>query len=291
MFATRYYAPMTHRKVWLSFFALVLIVANGCLLYVFLHRSDDLRVTFLNVGQGDSVLIEAPTGEQVLIDGGPDRSVLRELPKVIGPLDRSIDLLIATHPDKDHIAGLADVFARYEVLGLLEPDVQSDTSYAQALSYAASTEKGANTITARRGMRIHIGEEVYADVLFPDRDVELIETNTGSIIVQLVYGDTEFMLSGDSPLSIENWLVALDGEELESDVLKAGHHGSRTSTSEAWIQAVAPSYVVVSAGDGNSYGHPHKEVVERITASGAQMLSTMKGSVSFVSDGKTVRVK
>jgi len=261
------------------------------LLYVFLHRSDDLRVTFLNVGQGDSVLIEAPTGEQVLIDGGPDRSVLRELPKVIGPLDRSIDLLIATHPDKDHIAGLADVFARYEVLGLLEPDVQSDTSYAQALSYAASTEKGANTITARRGMRIHIGEEVYADVLFPDRDVELIETNTGSIIVQLVYGDTEFMLSGDSPLSIENWLVALDGEELESDVLKAGHHGSRTSTSEAWIQAVAPSYVVVSAGDGNSYGHPHKEVVERITASGAQMLSTMKGSVSFVSDGKTVRVK
>jgi len=282
---------MTHRKVWLSLFVLVLLVANGSLLYVFLHKDENLTVTFLNVGQGDSILIEAPGGEQVLIDGGPDRSVLRELPKVIGPLDRSIDLVIATHPDKDHIAGLADVFARYDVDGFLEPEVQSDTSYAKALDAAASLEEGASSIVARRGMRIHIGDKVYADVLFPDRDVVSLETNTGSIILQLVYGETEFMLSGDSPLSIENWLVALDGEELQSDVLKAGHHGSRTSTSDAWIDAVNPSYVVVSAGKGNSYGHPHAEVVDRIAASGAQMLSTMDRAVSFVSDGASVRVK
>ena len=137
-------------------------------------------------------------------------------------------------------------------------------------------------------MRVHIGGGAYLDVLFPDRGVEFVESNSGSVVVRLVYGETAFMLTGDAPTAIEKWLVTLDGESLESDVLKAGHHGSRTSTSEGWMEAVSPRFVVISAGEDNSYGHPHAEVVERIQASGAQMLSTMDGAVRFQSDGNSV---
>lgn len=269
----------------------VLAVLNGALLFYLLHEERELQVTFLNVGQGDAILIQTREGRQVLIDGGPDRSVLRQLPRFMGPLDRSIDLMIATHPDKDHIAGLAEVFARYEVSAFMEPEIANDTSYAQALTYAAANEEGVTEMIARRGMRIHLGEGTYMDVLFPDRDVEYLESNTGSILLQLVHGETEFMLTGDAPASIEEWLVLLDGEELQSDVLKAGHHGSRTSTSGDWIKAVSPAFVVISAGKENSYGHPHAEVVERIQASGAAMLSTMEGSITFMSDGKMLKVK
>ncbi len=276
----------------LLFFVLLLVVINVVALCAFaLTARKPLAVSFLNVGQGDAVFIETPAGKQVLIDGGPDRSVLRQLTEQMGPLDRTIDVVVATHPDKDHIAGLADVFDRYRVSVFLEPDVASDTSYAQALAHAVSVEKGLERVEARRGMRIHLEEAVYLDVLFPDRDVDTIETNTGSIVLRLVHGESEFLLTGDAPIAVEDWLVALDGEELGSDVLKAGHHGSRTSTGDSWMRVVRPRYVVISAGKGNSYGHPHEEVVERIRAHGAALLSTMDGSVTLISDGKGLRIK
>ena len=176
----------------LLIFIAVLIVLNGALFYIFtLGTERTLRVTFLKVGQGDAILIQTPTGEEILIDGGPDRSVLRELPKRMGPFDRSIDMVIATHPDKDHIAGLADVFERYRVAVFMEPRVQHDTSYAQALTHAANTEKKVEQVAARRGMRIHMGGGAYADVLFPDREVTEIESNTGSVVMRLVYGETD----------------------------------------------------------------------------------------------------
>lgn len=284
---------MKRRRVALLLFIALLLIVNIAAYYALssLQDKQTLRVTFLNVGQGDSILIETPSGAEVLIDGGPDRSVLRELPKVIGPLDRSLDLVIATHPDKDHIAGLSEVFKRYDVKAFMEPGVPYDTSYAKALDEGVREEKGVEHLYARRGMRIHLGSGAYADVLFPDRAVPGVETNTGSIVLRLVYGETEFLLSGDAPSSIEEWLVALSGEELQSDVLKAGHHGSRTSTSQSWIDAVDPRYVVVSAGRDNSYGHPHKEVVERVGLSGATLLSTFDGPVRFESDRESIVIK
>jgi len=283
---------MSRRKAALLIAAFVLLVLVAGVVWVFVYAKEQpLSVTFLTVGQGDAIFIETPSGRQILVDGGPDRSVLRELPRVMGPLDRSIDIVVATHPDRDHIAGLADVFQKYDVDTFIDPQVQNDTSYAQALSYAAGQEEGVVQIAARRGTRIHLDTDVYLDVLFPDRDVDTIETNTGSVVMQLVYGESEFLLSGDAPSQVEDWLVLLDGEGLQSDVLKAGHHGSRTSTSEGWIRTVDPRYVVVSAGAGNSYGHPHEEVVTRITESGAIMLDTMERPVTFRSDGKAVWVK
>lgn len=249
-----------------------------------------LTVSFLDVGQGDAILIESPSGVDFLIDGGRDRSVLREVGKRLGPFDRTIDIVLATHPDADHIGGLSELFARYDVDYYFSPGIESDTTPAQALTASVENEKEVQIVEARRGQRITLGNGIYADVLFPDRDVSTLETNTGSVVLRLVYGETSFLLSGDAPNSIEDWLVRLDGNALQSDVLKAGHHGSRTSTSESWIAAVDPTFVVISAGKDNSYGHPHQEVAERINASGAQTISTLgTGTKIFKSDGETIR--
>ncbi|MBU0750458.1 MBL fold metallo-hydrolase [Patescibacteria group bacterium] len=277
----------------LALLALVTISAFNILIAIQLLApiKHELTVSFLDIGQGDSIFIESPTGVQLLIDGGPDRSVLRELPKRMGIFDRSIDVVLATHPDKDHIAGLTEVFNRYAVGTYVESGVEGDSSYVDSLAAAVTSER-VNTILAKRGMRLHLGGGAYADILYPDRDVTNLETNTASIVVRVVYGESEFLLTGDAPISVEDWLVDLDGEHLASDVLKAGHHGSRTSTSEEWITAVHPQYVVISAGEDNSYGHPHTEVVDRIRERGARMLSTATdGTVTFTSDGQVLTVR
>lgn len=284
---------MTISRRHVAWYVLIaLLLVNIVLVILLVYRNDELRVSFLNVGQGDAILIQSPSGVDVLIDGGRDRSAVRELPKKLGVLDRSIDVVIATHPDADHIGGLTEVFDRYQVRTYMDPGVTNDTSQTLRLLDAVGREPGLETIPARRGQRLTLGEGVYADILYPDRDVSNVETNTGSIVLRLVYGETEFLLTGDAPSSIENWLVTLDKNSLQSDVLKAGHHGSRTSTSDAFLRAVAPSVVVVSAGKDNSYGHPHEEVVNRILASGARILSTAEeGTIEFVSDGTLIRQK
>ena len=256
---------------------------------VFSFEERELHVSFLDIGQGDSIFIEGPTGFQMLVDGGPDRGVLRRLAHVMSPLDRTIDLLVATHPDKDHIAGLTNVFDRYGVSYFMESGVEGATSFAAALSAAASSEPNLIRVVAHRGQRIYLGGGAYADILFPDRDVSGVETNTGSIVMRVVYGDTSFLLTGDSPIPIENWLTALDSNALSADVLKAGHHGSRTSTSREFLSAVSPETVVISAGKDNSYGHPHTEVMQNIAAAHAAVMSTAEeGTITFVSDGHSI---
>ena len=224
------------------------------------ERGKVLAVAFLDVGQGDSVFIEAPNGNQMLIDGGSNSAVLRELSKVMSFQDRSIDVVVATHPDKDHIAGLIDVFERYEVGTYLDPGVRHDTEEYKTLLDFVSKE-GITPTYARRGMKVILDEGVFAEILFPDRDVSNVETNLGSIVMRVVYGETEIMLTGDAPKSIEKYLVSLDGKDLESDVLKAGHHGSKTSNAESFVGFVNPIYAIVSAGKDNRYGHPHQETM------------------------------
>jgi competence protein ComEC len=268
----------------------IFFVLHIVVVVLFLRREDSLQVSFLNVGQGDAIFIEGPTGRQILIDGGRDRSVLRELGKRLGPLDRSLDLVVATHPDADHIGGLSGVLSAYRVSSFMHPGIPNDTNAMAALEATLATEPILHPMLAKRGMRILLGGGAYADVLFPDRNVERIEKNTGSIVLRIVYGETSFLLSGDAPESVENWIVRLDGKELSAQVVKAGHHGSRTSTGNALLSAASPEVVVVSAGKNNSYGHPHKEVLERIEESAALVLSTMEeGSITFISDGEHIR--
>ncbi len=248
-----------------------------------------LEVHFLDVGQGDATFIEAPGGTQVLIDGGPGSAVLRELGDAVGFFDRDIDLLIATHPDMDHIGGLVDVLARYEIKTILITENENDTPVAEAFTDAVSKE-GATVLYARRGQVFDLGAgdagSTTLMILFPDREVSGLESNTSSIVARLSYGSTDFMLTGDSPIAIEEYLVSLYGTQLESEVLKAGHHGSRTSTAATFVAAVDPEYAVISAGKDNRYGHPHQEVVDILQGAGTMVKNTAEeGSVTFFSDG------
>jgi len=255
-------------------------------------RGGKLTVSFLNVGQGDAIFIDAPSGRQALIDGGRGRVVLRELARASPWWDRSIDVVVATHPDLDHIGGLPDVLARYRV-GLVMRSSVLDEGSADSAAFDAAADaeakQGAALLVAKRGQIIDLGGGASMEVLYPDRDVSGVETNAGSIVARLVYGETAFMLTGDAPQAIEEYLALLDGKELHSNVLKAGHHGSKTSSSPLFLGYVAPEYAVFSRGCDNKYGHPAQETVERFAQFGIPAFDTCKdGTVTFVSDGQTV---
>jgi len=150
--------------------------------------------------------------------------------------------------------------------------------------------EGAEVLLARRGMRINLGSDVYFDVLFPDRDVSNADSNDASIVGRLSYKDTHVILTGDAPKWIERHLVSLGGGEIESDILKVGHHGSRTSSEEQFVGFVSPSYAVISAGCDNRYGHPHQDVLDTLGRFGIEVRSTCEeGTILFETDGHTIR--
>jgi competence protein ComEC len=276
---------------------IVLLITLGISSWTLARKSNrKLTVAFLNIGQGDSIFIESPNGNQMLIDGGPGKGVLRELSKVMPFYDRSIDIVMESHPDADHIGGLPDVLERYKVAIFMEPGVRSDTAIDKETEKDVVDEKS-KFIEARRGMRVELGGGARLEILYPTLDPRGMETNTASIVARLVYGENEFLLTGDSPISIENYLISLQDAHggdlnLQSDVLKAGHHGSRTSTSPEYVAAVKPKYAVISAGKDNKYGHPHKEVLDTLEKAGVQILRTdQDGRIVFESDGVNLKIK
>ena len=254
------------------------------------ESGSDLVVAFLDVGQGDGIFIQTPDGVQVLIDGGPDGSVLRSLGEVLPWGDRSLDLVVGTHPDKDHVAGLVDVLERFSVTQILRTENVSDTAASKAFDRAVADE-GAEVAYARAGQVWRLGSDVTLTVLSPVGNPEAWESNASSIVALVRYGDIEFLLTGDAPAGTETFLVERHGSALQAEVLKLGHHGSRTSSDAVFLGVVQPQYAVVSAGKDNDYGHPHAEVVERVAQAGVRLVSTAEeGIVMFASDGKTVRL-
>ncbi len=270
-----------------------LILAN---IFVFLAMhargaSGLLRVYFLDIGQGDAIFIDSPTHGRMLIDGGKNRKVVSELGSILPFADNRIDLVLATHPDADHIGGLPEVFARYDVSAYLYPGVRSENNIDEELDKRVEAE-GATKVLARRGMVVNFGDGAKLEILFPNQDVNNWETNRASVVAKLVYGEKSFLLTGDSPIDIENVLVRLDKADLDIDVLKAGHHGSRTSTSLAFAEATSPEYAVISAGKDNTYGHPHKEVLDILKKVGAKVVSTIDmGTIEFETDGKILEMR
>ncbi len=287
----RYTFPMRRSVQIKGGVILVLFVLTLCIWYAALREDARgfLTVSFLDVGQGDSIFIQAPSGRQVLIDGGPNTSVLRQLSRVMPWYDRSIDVVIPTHPDADHIGGLIDVLARYKVDTIIHSSVEGDTKTFTAFNKAVADEH-ARVVVAMRGQVVDLGGGAYLQILSPDRFVPHVDTNDGCVVARLVYGATAFMLPCDAPQSIENYLVALGTSTLKSNVLKAGHHGSKTSSSALFLGYVAPEYGVYSRGCDNKYGHPAPDTVARYAQFGIPTFDTCKdGTVTFVSDGTTVR--
>lgn len=243
------------------------------------------KVHMLNVGQGDSFLVETPNGVQMLIDGGRDATVLSELSKVMKWNDKKIDVVVATHPDADHIGGLVDVIKRYNVELFLTSDVVAETQVYKSLVDNV-LQKKIPAYFVRQGMNLNLADQTSFAILFPDRNTHTWETNTASIVGRLQTGDRSVLFTGDSPISVEEYLVKTIPKELDVDILKLGHHGSKTSTSPEYLKATTPSLALISAGVNNSYGHPHKEVLDLLEQFNIPYISTQtSGTVTLETDG------
>lgn len=250
----------------------------------------EFTVTFLDVGQGDAILVQTPEGIEVLIDGGRGDQVLTELAAVLGAFDRTINMVVATHPDADHIGGLIAVLDRYDVEHILITENKGESAVAKTFFDRVTAEE-ANIVHARAGQRFTIGASTTIDVLFPFATASEMENNASSIVLKITYGESEVLLTGDAPKHIELYLVDQYGDSLSSEILKAGHHGSRTSSDELFVKTVTPMYGVISAGAENSYGHPHQEVLEIFSSENIETVTTMQGRVTFTSDGSVITLE
>jgi competence protein ComEC len=252
------------------------------------RNADALVVKFFDIGQGDAMYIKSPSGRELLIDGSADKQILEKLGRTMNLFDRHIDVVVATHPDKDHIGGLPAVLTKYTVGLLLEPGTTADNGVYDELLVVAKN-KSVKIVQAYAGQSIDLGGDAIATVLYPNRSVLGMETNESSIVILLTYGSQSFLFTGDAPLSTEYSIL---NKLPELSVLKAGHHGSQTSTSFELLEKTTPEYTVLSVGANNSYGHPHRNVVARLQEFRSQILRTdQKGDITFITDGDSIQMK
>lgn len=246
------------------------------------NKNKDLTFAMLDIGQGDAIFIESPTGFQVLIDSGIDKKVLSELSRQMSFFDRSIDLVIMTNPDLDHIGGFVEVLEKYKVGKILEPGTYNDSEVYKKIEEIIK-KKNIPRYLARAGTRIPLGDGASLDILFPDKDVSTWDNNDGSIVARILYGNHSFILTGDASIKTEKYLLDKFNQEVfDADFLKVGHHGSRTSTSLEFLQAVTPRYALISNGIDNKYGHPHDEVIDRLSSLNIEILRTdERGTIVF----------
>ncbi len=256
------------------------------------NHGRNLRVTFLDVGQGDAILIEAPSGNRVLIDGGPPSGkILSELGAMLPFYDKRLSVLIATHPDQDHIGGFPDVIERYSVEALIEPDLYAENGVYPAMEKDAE-EKGIKKIIARAGTIITLDKNTTLEILYPEKkSPPAMETNISSVVVKLTFGNESFLFTGDLPLAEEKALVLKYGEKLHVTVLKFGHHGSKSATAPEFLAVVSPEYGVFSVGADNKYGHPNREVLDLAVKDKVTTYRTdQEGRIIFETDGTTITV-
>jgi competence protein ComEC len=245
-----------------------------------------LHVAFLDVGQGDAIWIETPSGRHILVDGGRYPSVLNdEVGRQMGLWQQEIDVVIATHPDADHVAGLPGLWERYEVGQLwTDGEVEGSQDYEALLQVAAKAQTPIHM--AQAGDVITVGDGVRLELLHPAGSLNGEERNENSVSLRLVYGNFSLLLTGDAGEATEQVMVQ-NGRPVQAVVFKAGHHGSDTSSTADFLAAVQPQIVVISVGEENNFGHPHPAVLERLTAAGAAVLRTDQiGTIEVVSDGE-----
>ena len=247
--------------------------------------SGELRVHFLDVGQGDSIFIELPNGECMLIDAS-EREYANRIISFIDCLGYTkIDHLIATHPHADHIGGMQTVISHFELGEVYMPEAVTDTKTFISL-LTALEQKGAEITVAKAGLEFDFGG---ARGKFVAPTVIVDDMNNCSAVLHLSFGNRSFLLTGDAETDEE---ATIEGD-IKCDVLKAGHHGSRTSSGQYLLGKAKPEIVVISCGEGNSYGHPHKEALDRFNSAGIKNVyrTDISGTVSITTNGNTLSVK
>lgn len=259
---------------------------------VSLSPKNFLAISFLDVGQGDSILFQTPRGGKILVDGGRDKTVLERLGKELSIFSKNIDIVIATHDDSDHIAGLLEVVKRYNVKILLYSLPDSQEKFSQELIKVAQ-EKNVKIVKITKPMIIRSDDGLIIKILFPVKNMsntnKNFASNDASVVTQFIFGNTKILLTGDLPQTGEKFLVNRYGESLRSNVLKLGHHGSDTSSNPEFLQKVFPEVAIVSAGKNNSFGHPHKSVLNLVEKFGIEVFRTDEiGTINLYSNGLNI---
>jgi len=296
------------KKIVLSIAIFLFLLNVLCWQEVFtLSGGQKLVVGFLDVGQGDSAFIQTPEGHQILIDGGPGSTVLEKLSQLMPFWDKSLDVVILTHPEKDHMAGILEILQKYKVdyflwTGVVKNDAENkklatllEKAQKSNNKFLASLSEPGNTkiITASAGQEIKAGSVLF-NILYPLENLngkEVKSTSNDSCLVsKITFGKSSFLFACDISSVAEKKLVS-ENIDLQADVLKVAHHGSKYSTSDIFLSAVKPEVAVIEVGK-NSYGHPTPETLQRLEKSGIKVLRTDKdGDVKFVSDGINIKIK
>jgi competence protein ComEC len=250
----------------------------------------ELKVNFLDVGQGDAIYIRTPQEQDILIDGGPDDKVLESLGQVMPFWDREIDVVILSHPHADHVAGLVQILKRYTVKKIYLTGVLHTAPDYLAFLEEIKKQK-IPTENIKELMTLDFGNEVELNFIYPDRSLfneKIDNLNNSSIVARLRYKNKSFLFTGDAESPVEKELLTKK-RELNADVLKIGHHGSTTSSSEDFLKAVNPKFAVIGVGRNNSFGHPSLKTLSRLERFNIPFFRTdLLGTITFLSDGENV---
>ncbi|HHY91424.1 MAG TPA: MBL fold metallo-hydrolase, partial [Clostridiales bacterium] len=245
-----------------------------------------LSVHFIDVGQGDCTLFVTPNGKTILIDAGEKSASDAIVNYIKGQGIRKIDVVIATHPHSDHIGGMEDVIRAFDIGQVYMPKVMHTTQTFENLLLALQ-EKGLKVKTAKAGVTIDIDPDVEAVMLAPHSEA-YENLNDYSAVLKVTYGNNSFLVTGDAEATSEKEMLA-SGDDLSADVLKVAHHGSSTSTTDEFLDAVHPAHAVILLGKDNDYGHPHRETIEKLTKRGIPIYRTDElGNIVFASDGQEI---
>lgn len=254
--------------------------------------TDLLRVEFLDVGQGDSIYIRTPEKQDILIDAGPDAKVIEELGKAMPFFDNEIDAAILTHPHADHVTGFIEVLKRYKIDKIYYTGVLHTSGVYLEFLRLIEQQK-IPLIIVGAGENIELAGTAKLKILSPAPNLvgqKVEDLNDSSIVSQLVFGKTKFLFMGDAGASIEN-LLLVQGLDLSADILKIGHHGSKFASSEKFLQAVVPKFVVITCGKNNNFNFPHPRILSRLERLGAQIFRTdLRGTIIAISDGEKVAI-
>lgn len=271
---------------------IVAVIMVVFLFWLFYRAPKNLEVDFLDVGQGDAILIKAPGGQNILVDGGPDKTVLKRLGENLPWWDKQIDLMILTHAHDDHVTGLIDVLKRYRVKKILYTGaVHNAPNYLSWLKLAR--DKKAPLMIIDKEQTINLGAGANLEILYPDESFlgkTVDDLNQSSIVFKLVYGQNKFLLTGDAGEPVEKKLIA-QGAALSADLLKVSHHGSQYSSSQEFLEKVKPKTAVIEVGKNNDFGHPSLRTIKRLERIGAEIFRTDKnGTIRIISDGQNLIV-
>lgn len=232
-----------------------------------LENNRNLEVCFFDVGQGDSIFIKTPQNQKILIDGGPNNYVVSKLSKKMPFFDKSIDLVILTHPHSDHITGLINVFDKFKVKNFLSTGQLYESKTFNNLEDTILKE-GSKQYIARQGLKISLSDDQYLKVIYPFTSLngQLLKEadgNDSSIILQLNSFNDTMLFTGDASYKIESEIVE-KGIDIRSDILKVAHHGSKYATTDYFLNSVLPKLAIISVGENNNYNHPAQEILDRL---------------------------